>query len=72
MIFPIHYNSVEFSVADDADGGSTITWAFSSKIKRGAYPMWPVIRGGAAKFVAQIGDELAHYVETDTRVRSRP
>ncbi|NOX31134.1 MAG: SRPBCC family protein [Actinobacteria bacterium] len=63
-VFPVRYNTVEFSVVDDAEGGSITTWGFSSKIKPWAFPMWPVIRLGAARFVTQIGEELAHYVET--------
>jgi len=65
-VFPVHYNSLDFSVTDDPDGGSTTRWAFSSKIKPWAYVIWPVIRQGASVFVGQIGDELKHYVETGT------
>ncbi|MFT7648422.1 MAG: hypothetical protein ACI8Y4_003174 [Candidatus Poriferisodalaceae bacterium] len=65
-VFPVRYNSVEFSVVDDAEGGSTTTWDFSSKIKPWAFPMWPLIRLGAPRFITQIGEELAHYVETGT------
>jgi len=63
-VFPVRYNTVEFAVVDDAEGGSTMTWDFSSKIKPWAFPMWPAIRLGAARFITQIGEELAHYVET--------
>lgn len=65
-VFPVHYNTLDFSVTDDTDGGSTTTWAFSSNVKPWAYVMWPVIRKGAAVAVSQIGDELKHYVESGT------
>jgi hypothetical protein len=63
-VFPVQYNSLDFSVTTDADERSITTWAFSSKIKPWAYVMWPVIRKGASVFVGQIGEELKHYVET--------
>ncbi len=63
-VFPVKYNSVDFAVVDNPDGGSTCTWAFSSRIKPWAYVMWPVLRSGASVFLGQIGEELKHYVET--------
>jgi ligand-binding SRPBCC domain-containing protein len=65
-VFPVRYNTVEFSVVDDAEGGSIMPWDFTSEIKPWAFPMWPVIRLGAARFITQIGEELAYYVETGT------
>lgn len=65
-VFPVHYNELNFAVVDNAAGGSTVTWGFSSKIKTWGYVMWPVLRAGAPRFVGQIAEELAHYVETGT------
>ena len=65
-IFPIRHNTAEFSVVDDAEGGSTATWNIISKIKPWAYPASPLIRPGFARFLGQVGEELAHYVETGT------
>ncbi|MFT6804157.1 MAG: hypothetical protein ACJA2H_001170 [Nitriliruptoraceae bacterium] len=64
--FPVHYNTVSFSVTTDASEQSIITWAFSSKVKPRAYLIWPVIRMAASVGVGQIGEELKRYVETGT------
>ncbi len=65
-VFPVHYNTVDFSVTDDPDGGSTATWEFSSKLKPWAYVIWPAIRKGASVFLGQIAEELKHDIETGT------
>ena len=45
---------------------ATPRMARPAAIKPWAFVMWPAIRLGAARFVTQIGEELAHYVETGT------
>jgi hypothetical protein len=63
-VFPVHCNSLDFSIVMDAGECSAVTWVFSSKIKPWAYVIWPVIRKGASVVVGQIGEELKHYAET--------
>lgn len=64
MFFPIYYNSLDFSLTSDGDGGSIITWDFRSKIKPWYFLMWPLIRTGAPAGIGRIGEELKHYAET--------
>lgn len=62
--FPIKYNSLDFSVVQDSDGGSTIRWIYGAKIKPWAYVMWPMLRMGMFKAWKELSEEFKHYVET--------
>lgn len=63
-LFPLKYNSLEFSVIQDSDGGSTVQWIFGAKIKPWAYLMWPVLRMGMFKAWKELTEEFKYYVET--------
>jgi len=65
-LFPIDHNSLDFSVVDDPDGGSTATWVFGAAIKPWAYVMWPMLRMGMFTAWRQLCEEFQHYVETGT------
>lgn len=62
-VFPVHHNSLDFSVVDDPDGGSTATWVFGAKIKPWGYLMWPLLWRGFSVGWSQMCEELKHYVE---------
>jgi hypothetical protein len=64
-VFPVHYNTVEFSIVDAGKDRSEMTWRFRSQIKPLAYLIWPLIRLGFGVFVGQILEELKYYVEND-------
>ncbi len=66
MVFPIDYNTIDFSVVDTGDGQSEMTWAFNSNLKPWAYMIWPLIRVGFGVFVGQIMEELVYYIEKGT------
>lgn len=65
-LFPIDHNSLDFSVADDPDGGSTATWVFGATLKRWGYVMWPMLRIGLFRAWNQLCEEFQHYLETGT------
>jgi len=66
LFFPVHHNTLDFSIVDTADGQSEMTWVFRSKIKPLAYLIWPLLRVGFGVFVGQIMEELTYYVERGT------
>lgn len=66
LLFPVDHNSLDFSVVDDPDGGSTATLAFRAKIKPWAYLMWPLLWRAMTVGWSQLCEELTHYVETGT------
>jgi hypothetical protein len=65
-MFPIDHNSLDFSVVDDPDGGSTATWVFGAALKPWGYLMWPMLRMGMGSAWSQLAEEFQHYVETGT------
>lgn len=65
-LFPIDHNSLDFSVIDDADGGSTATWVFGATLKPWGYLMWPMLRMGMFTAWNQLCEEFLHYVQTGT------
>ncbi len=65
-VFPVHHASLDFSVVDVPDGGSTATWAFGAKIKPWGYLMWPLLWKGFSTGWSHMCEELGHYVETGT------
>ena len=64
--FPVHHASLDFSVVDDPDRGSTATWAFGAKLKPWGYLMWPLLWKGFSGGWNEMCEELKHYVETGT------
>ena len=66
LLFPVDHNSLDFSVVDDPDGGSTATLAFGAKIKPWAYVIWPLLWRATSVGWSQLCEELKHYVETGT------
>lgn len=65
FFFPIAYNTVHFSVVDDAQNNAIIVWRFESTLKPWGYLIWPLLRIGFGVFVGQIIDELKFYLEND-------
>lgn len=65
-VFPLDHMSLDFSVVDDPDGGSTATWVFGATLKRWGYVMWPMLRIGMFKAWNQLCEDFQHYVETGT------
>lgn len=63
-LFPVHHNTLEFSVVDKGHGTCVMTWVFHSKIRLWAYLIWPLLRIGFGIFVGQIIEELTCFVET--------
>lgn len=62
--FPTKFNTLNFSIVDNGDGSSEMTWKFKSATKTWGILMWPALRKGFDVFVGQIMEELKHYVET--------
>ncbi len=65
-VFPVDHNSLNFSVVDDPDGGSTATLVFGAKIKPWAFLTWPMLWMGMRVAWTRLSEELQHYVETGT------
>lgn len=65
VVFPVQYNTVNFSVVELGADESEVTWEFHSEIKTWAYLIWPLVRIGFGVFIGQIMDELKFYVEND-------
>jgi hypothetical protein len=65
-IFPIKFNTLNFSVKDIDGGKSEMTWEFRSDIKFFGFILWPLLRIGFGVFVGQIIEELKFYVENGT------
>jgi len=65
-IFPVKFNTLEFSIIDLESGKSEMTWKFRSDIKVFGYLLWPLLRVGFGVFIGQIADELKFYVENGT------
>lgn len=65
-VFPVKFNTLDFSLRPLADGKSEMTWKFRSDIKWYGYLIWPIIRLGFGSFVWQIMEELKFYVENGT------
>ena len=63
-MLPMQSLSLDFSVFDDADGGSTAVWGFGAAIKPLAKIMTPVLKIGMKKAWSELAEELAYYVET--------
>ena len=63
-MLPMQSLSLDFSVFDDADGGSTAVWGFGAEIKPLAKIMTPVLKIGMSKAWNELAEELAYYVET--------
>lgn len=63
-MLPMQSLSLDFSVSDDADGGSTAVWGFGAEIKPLAKIMTPVLKRGMTKAWNELAEELACYVET--------
>ena len=62
-IFPVKFNTVDFSLRNIDGGKSEITWKFRSNIKPLGYIIWPLLRIGFGKFMEDIMGELKFYVE---------
>lgn len=62
-MLPMQSLSLDFSVSDDADGGSTAVWGFGAAIKPLAKIMTPVLKMGMKKAWSELAEELAYYVE---------
>tara|TARA_B110000211_G_C14070841_1_gene549898 strand:+ start:593 stop:1120 length:528 start_codon:yes stop_codon:yes gene_type:complete len=65
-VFPVKYNTLEFSMKEISEDQTEMTWKFSSRIKPLAYIMYPVIRNQFSTFVFEIMEELKFYVENGT------
>jgi hypothetical protein len=65
-IFPVKFNTLDFSLKNIGGGKSEMTWKFRSEIRFLAYLIWPLIRIGLGVFVAQIMEELKFYAENDS------
>lgn len=64
--FPVDHASLDFSVVENPDGGSTATWAFGAKLKPWGYLMWPLLWMGFSGGWKQMCEEFKHYAETGT------
>ena len=65
-IFPVKFNTLDFSLREIAEGQSEMTWKFRSDIKSFGFLLWPLLRIGFGVFVGQIIEELKFYVENGT------
>ena len=65
-IFPVKFNTLDFSIKNIDGGTSEMTWKFRSDIKPLGYIIWPLLRIGFGKFIEDIMEELKFYVETGT------
>jgi hypothetical protein len=63
FIFPVKYNTLDFSLKEIGEGYSEMTWKFRSKIKPLAFFMWPLLRIGFGFFIREIMEELTFYAE---------
>lgn len=64
FIFPVKFNTLDFSLEDLGNNKSRMTWKFKSTTKFYGFFMQPALKKGFDKFVGQIMEELKHYVET--------
>jgi hypothetical protein len=65
-IFPVKFNTLDFSLKNIGGGTSEMTWKFRSDIKFLGYLLWPLLRIGFGVFIEQIIEELKFYVENGT------
>lgn len=66
QLFPLRHNSLDLSVVEDPDGGSTVTWVFGAKLEPWGYVMWPLLWRGMTVAWKQLCEEFEHYVVTGT------
>ena len=65
-MFPVKYNTLDFSLKDLGAGQSEMTWKFRSEIKPLGMLLWPLLRMGFGVFIRQIMEELKFYAENGT------
>ncbi len=65
-VFPVRFNTLDFSIRDVGENQSEMTWKFQSHIKLLAIFTWPALRKGFSTFVGEIMEELKYYVENGT------
>jgi|TARA_B110000908_G_C10047876_1_gene354818 hypothetical protein len=66
FLFPVKFNTLNFSLLDTGTDQSEMTWEFRSTIKPLGLILWPLLRIGFGKFVGDIMEELKFYVENGT------
>lgn len=64
FIFPVKFNTLDFSLRSINDNPSEMTWKFKSSTKFYGLFMQPALKKGFDKFVGQIMEKLKHFVET--------
>ena len=64
FIFPVKFNTLDFSIHEIGTDKSEMTWVFQSNIKPLGLLLWPLLRLGFGKFVGDIMEELQYFVET--------
>jgi hypothetical protein len=65
-IFPVKFNTLDFSLRELGEGQSEMKWKFRSDIKFLGFVLWPLLRVGFDIFIRQIMEELKFYVENGT------
>ena len=66
FLFPVKFNTLEFSLLEMGDDQSKMTWKFRSNIKPLGFILWPLLRLGFGKFIQDIMEELQFYVANGT------
>jgi hypothetical protein len=66
FIFPVKFNTLDFSLKKIDGDTSEMTWKFRSNIKFLSYLLWPLLRIGFGVFIKQIIEELTFYIENGT------
>ena len=63
---PLVQNVAEFSLIEQGENQSVVTFSVTSTLKPLAFVIYPIIKFGFGFFVKQIVEELKFYVETGT------
>ena len=64
--FPLVQNVAEFSLTEQGNNQSVVTFSVTSTLKPLAFIIYPIIKFGFGFFVKQIVEELKFYVENGT------